>query len=65
MQQRPGELDPAALAMTLAGPDEAALPPELAYPQLYTNDDEMSWRKRHFAMLELGLTQTAGDDDAS
>ena len=65
MQQRPGELDPAALAMTLAGPDEAELPPGLAYPQLYTNDDEMTRRKRHFAMLELGLAQTASDDNAS
>lgn len=63
MQQRPGELDPASLAMILTGPDEAELPPGLAYPQLYTNDDEMTWRKRHFALLELGLAQTASNDD--
>lgn len=65
MRQRPGELDPAALALTLAGPDEAELPAGLRYPQLYTNDDEMTRRKRHFALQELGLAQTASDDDAS
>lgn len=65
MQQRPGELDPAALALTLASPDEAELPAGLVYPQLYTNDDEMTRRKRHFALQELGLAQTASDDDAN
>jgi hypothetical protein len=61
MSQRPAELDPAARSMVLTGPDEATLPPHLAYPQLYTNDHEMSWRKRHFAMLASGLEQSAGD----
>lgn len=63
MQQRPGELDPAALSMTLTGPDEASLPAGLAYPRLYTSADEMSRRKRRFAMLELGLQQNARNDD--
>jgi hypothetical protein len=65
MQQRPGELDPAALAITLDSPDEGSLPPELTYPQLYSDNDEMSRRKRHFAMLELGLKQNARDNNAS
>lgn len=61
MQQRPGELDPAALTMLPGSPDDAALPPGLVYPQLYTNDDEMSRRKRHFALLELGLEHETRD----
>lgn len=65
MRQRPGELDPAALALTLASPDEAELPPDLTYPQLYTDDDEMTRRKRHFALLALGLEQSARDTNAN
>ena len=64
MQQRPGELDPVAQTLLLAEPDEAALPAHLTYPQLYTNDDEMTWRKRHFALLKLGLEQSASDRHA-
>ncbi len=65
MQQRPGELDPAASAITLDSPDEASLPPGLTYPHLYTDNDEMSRRKRHFAMLEPGLKHNARDNNAS
>lgn len=65
MQQRPGELDPAALALTLAGPDETTLPAGLTYPQLYANDDAMTRRKRHFALLALGLEQNARDTDGN
>lgn len=61
--QRPGELDSAAQALVLNSPDEASLPPQLTYAQLYTRDDEMTWRKRHFAMLEPGLTESARNDD--
>lgn len=59
MQQRPGELDAAALSIALDSPDDAELPAGLNYPQLYTSDDEMSRRKRHFALLERGLEQEA------
>lgn len=65
MQQRPGELDPAAQALTLASPDAAGLPPDLTYPQLYTDDDEMTRRKRHFALLAPGLEQNASDTDVN
>lgn len=64
MQQCPGELDPSALEQMLGSPDDASLPPGLAYPQLYTGDDEMTRRKRHFAMLELGLEHEARDSHA-
>lgn len=59
MRQRPGELNPAALSIALGSPDDAELPSGLAYPQLYTDDDETTRRKRHFALLELGLEQDA------
>lgn len=62
MRQRPGELDRAALSVALGSPDDAELPSGLAYPQLYTDDDEMTRRKRHFALLELGLEQDAKDE---
>ncbi|HEX7735232.1 MAG TPA: hypothetical protein VF458_10215 [Ktedonobacteraceae bacterium] len=61
MQQRPGEPDPAALDLALGSPDEESLPRGLAYPQLYTNDDEMTRRKRRFAMRELGMEREARD----
>ncbi len=61
--QRPGEPDPAARALLLGSPDEAALPPQLTYAQLYSRDDAMSRRKRHFAMLEPGLVESERDDD--
>lgn len=63
MQQRPGEPEPAALELALGSPDAEELPRGLAYPQLYTNDDEMTRRKRRFAMLELGLEHEARDRD--
>lgn len=59
MRQRPGELDPAAAEMLLTSPDMEELPEHLTYPQLYTSDDEMSTRKRHLGMLELGLERNA------
>ncbi|MGH7239224.1 MAG: hypothetical protein ACREHG_04055, partial [Candidatus Saccharimonadales bacterium] len=55
MGQRPGTLDQAALATLRDSPDDAELPPDLSYPQLYITQDEMSTRKRHLGMLELGL----------
>ncbi len=64
MQQRPGELDPAAMKLAPGSPDDESLPAGLAYPQLYTNDDEMTRRKRHFAILELGLEREARDHHA-
>ncbi|HEU5380302.1 MAG TPA: hypothetical protein VFV38_33170 [Ktedonobacteraceae bacterium] len=62
MDQRPGELDPAAAEILLASPDMAELPQALTYPQLYTSDDEINTRKRHLGMLELGLEQNARDE---
>ncbi len=64
MQQRPGELDPAAASMVLHSPDEETLPTDLSYAQLYTNDEQMTWRKRHFALLEPGLTDHMGESNA-
>jgi len=61
MKQRPGELDPAALEVMLGSADHEELPPGIAYPQLYTTEDEMSTRKRHLGMLELGLEQAERD----
>lgn len=61
--QRPGEPESAARALVLSSPDETSLPPQLTYAQLYTRDDEMTWRKRHFAMLEPGLTESVRHDD--
>ncbi|MEO7019338.1 MAG: hypothetical protein ABI234_04235 [Ktedonobacteraceae bacterium] len=58
MAQRPGEMDPQALETLLGSADDAELPPDISYPQLYTNQDEMSKRKRHLGMLELGLERT-------
>lgn len=55
MRGRPGELDPAALETMLGSADNEELPPGITYPQLYTSEDEMSSRKRHLGMLELGL----------
>lgn len=63
MQERPGELDPTALKLILASPDNAELPPGLMYPQLYT-DDELTRRMRRFALLELSLQDNARNDDA-
>lgn len=62
MQQRPGEMGPAAAAMLLASPDMEDLPARITYPQIYTSDDEMSRRKRHLGMLELGLEETEGGE---
>jgi hypothetical protein len=64
MQQRPAELDPASLALTLTSPDSAGLPPGLTYPQLYTDDEEMTRRKRRFALRELGLQDNVGNSYA-
>lgn len=61
--QRPGEPDSAARALVLGSPDEASLPAQLAYAQLYTRDDGMTRRRRHFAMLEPGLAESAGDSN--
>jgi hypothetical protein len=61
MAQRPGELDPAARGIVLASPDREDLPAAITYPQLYTSEDEMSRRKRHLGMLELGLERAEGD----
>lgn len=55
MDQRPGELDPSALEVLLGSPDHADLSPDLSYPHLYIDQDEMSRRKRHLGMLDLGL----------
>lgn len=55
MGQRPGTLDPAALEMLHDSPDDTELPPDLSYPQLYITQNEMSRRRRHLGMLELGL----------
>ena len=62
MRERPGELDPAALEVMLGSADREELPPGIAYPQLYTAQDEMSRRKRHLGMLELGLEQSERDE---
>lgn len=62
MQQRPGELDPAALEVMLGNADREELPSGIAYPRLYTAEDEMSTRKRHLGMLELGLEQSERDE---
>lgn len=61
MRERPGELDPAALEMMLGSAGREELPPGITYPQLYTAQDEMSRRKRHLGMLELGLEQSERD----
>lgn len=58
MAQPPGEMDPAALETLLSGADYTELPPGLSYPQLYSVQDEMSTRKRHVGMLELGLERS-------
>lgn len=58
MRERPGEMDPAAAEMLLDSPDQQDLPAGLSYPQLYTSQDEMSTRKRHLGMLELGLERS-------
>lgn len=58
MRERPGELDPAAHETMLDSSDNKELPPGITYPQLYTSEDEMSSRKRHLGMLELGLERT-------
>lgn len=55
MRERPGEMAPAATEVLLDSPDRRELPAGLSYPQLYTSQDEMSTRKRHLGMLELGL----------
>ncbi len=55
MRERPGEMAPAAPEELLGSPDLKDLPAGLSYPQLYTSQDEMSTRKRHLGMLELGL----------
>lgn len=62
MQQRPGEMDPDAAHVLLNSPDAEDLPAHIAYPQLYTNQDKMSKRKRHLGMLELGLEKTEGGE---
>lgn len=58
MEQRPGTLDPTAWETLRDSADETELPPDINYPQLYTRQDDMSTRKRHLGMLELGLEQT-------
>ncbi len=55
MRERPGEMDQAAAEIRLGSSDLRALPEGLSYPQLYASQDEMSTRKRHLGMLELGL----------
>jgi hypothetical protein len=62
MQQRPGELGPDAAHMLLNSPDVEDLPAHITYPQLYTSQDEMSKRKRHLGMLELGMEKTEGGE---
>lgn len=62
MRERPGELDPAAAEVLLGSPDLRTLPAGLSYPQLYTSQDEMSTRKRHLGMLELGLDRSEGGE---
>lgn len=62
MRERPGELDPAALETVLGGADNKELPPGITYPQLYSSEDEISSRKRHLGMLELGLEQAERDE---
>ena len=62
MSERPGEMDPHALQTLLDGADQEELPTGLAYPQLYTDQDGMSRRKRHLGMLDLGLEQTERDE---
>lgn len=58
MRERPGEMGPAAAEVLLDGPDRRGLPAGLSYPQLYTSQDELSTRKRHLGMLELGLERS-------
>lgn len=62
MGERPGELDPHALQTLLDSPDWQGLPPDLAYPRIYTDQDEMSRRKRHLGMLDLGLQRSERDE---
>jgi hypothetical protein len=62
MQERLGELDPAAREIVLGSLDREELPEHITYPQLYTTQDEMSRRKRHLGMLELGLEQIERDE---
>jgi hypothetical protein len=62
MRERPGEMAPAAAEVLLGSPDLKDLPAGLSYPQLYTSQDEMSTRKRHLGMLELGLERAAGGE---
>lgn len=62
MQQRPGEMDPDVAYVLLNSPDVEDLPAHITYTQLYTSQDEMSKRKRHLGMLELGLEKTEGDE---
>lgn len=57
MGQRPGTLDPAALETLRDSSDDTDLPPDLSYSRLYITQNEMSTRKRHLGMLELGLEQ--------
>lgn len=62
MDERPGELDHHALQTLLDGPDWQGLPSSLTYPQLYTDQDEMSRRRRHLGTLDLGLERSERDE---
>ncbi len=62
MTERPGELDPHALPTLWDGVDWSDLPAGVTYPQLYTDQDGMSTRKRHLGMLDLGLEQSERDE---
>ena len=55
MDQRPGELDDAALAELLDSPDARQLPPHLTPQMLYTDAQGMTTRLRRLGRLELGL----------